>query len=173
MGAILPKRHRAWHDQIIDLLMIRPGITQNEIAAALDKTPAWVSTVMRTDMFKAKYAIRRSDHNARISQAAVENLSAIDEASQDVIMKALQDPACDPRFALDAKDKALRGLGFGRAGGALQGGAVSTPGSTPAEIAGAVTKEVLDHARATMARIQEQHTTSGEVFDGEAEVVSG
>lgn len=154
------KRYKHWYEQIIDMQLLRPGITQREIAAALNKSESWVSTVMASGLYKSRFAARRAQFNTTLNQEAVERLHEVDMVASNVIMRYLRSPDCDPRFALDAKDKAMNRLGFGPQKGA-------GPNTLePAAIAGAVTKEVLAHARKNMERIQ-QGLAQGRVINGE------
>lgn len=77
-----PPRFKLWHESLIDLILQHPDFTQKELAAAIGKSAVSVGMVMRSDMFQARLAVRRQEHNLLISQSII-------AASQQIAKKSL------------------------------------------------------------------------------------
>lgn len=75
-------RFKLWHESLIDLILQHPDFTQKELAAAIGKSAVSVGMVMRSDMFQARLAVRRQEHNLLISQSII-------AASQQIAKKSL------------------------------------------------------------------------------------
>lgn len=108
-GAVLSHRHEA----IIDWMLCFPNRNQNECAKDLGYTPTWLSQVIHQDAFRAQLAKRRSEYNAELHEQTVARLYTVAEKAITNIIDELESDECDPNFALDAKDKALKHLGYG------------------------------------------------------------
>ncbi len=69
------------HEAIVDLMLLHPGKSKGWIAEQLGFTPAWLSTVTRSDAFVEYY-------NARREQANASKLKEIYDQQVDVARKA-------------------------------------------------------------------------------------
>lgn len=114
MAGVPPAKVRYGHQAIADLMITHPGMSQNEIAAYVGVTPAWLSTVVCSDLFQQYYRERRAEYETGLNDAvrdrlAVTTLNALDKLNEvlDVPLEEL-----DPRIVVDAADKLLRsGIG--------------------------------------------------------------
>lgn len=82
------------HDAMIDLLISDPWISQNGLAAHFGYSPAWVSTILSSDAFQAKLAMRREeiiDPALRLSTA--ERFKAVVDRSFAILQEKLSAPA--------------------------------------------------------------------------------
>jgi len=104
------------HDQMIDLILANPGITQNAIAAAVGYSASWVSTVMVTDAFQARLADRRNAVvDPHLRDAVREGFEKIVARSQEILLEKLSQPSSVVPFnaALQAAAVSSRALGYG------------------------------------------------------------
>ena len=81
------------HEACIDLVILRPGITQREIARYFGYTEAWMSTVFRSDAFKAALAAKKDEVIGPLFAAMEEKLSAASHAALDRLTERLLGPA--------------------------------------------------------------------------------
>lgn len=105
------------HDALIDAIIADPSIRQKELAEIFGFTEAWISTVVCSDSFQARLAVRRSDlvgsslllnFNERMKRMALKSLDRL-EGELDKKM------ACDVNVALEGLKIAAKGFGFGNA----------------------------------------------------------
>jgi hypothetical protein len=97
------------HDAMIDLIIARPAISNNELAAVFGYTAAWCSMIKSSDAFKARLAARRAEVvDPTLSLSLEERIRGITERAVEVIADKLQAPS---EFVPDAL--ALRAAEFG------------------------------------------------------------
>lgn len=89
---------RYTHDAMIDMLIMKPEISQGELAAMFGFTQGWVSQVMATDMFKARLEQRREQlTDPTIRMTIAERFEAVTRRSLEVLQEKLaKDPAAIP-----------------------------------------------------------------------------
>lgn len=109
------KKIRYTHDAMIDILLANPAIRQKELATMFGFSEAWVSTVICSDAFQARLAVRRSDlvgntlllnFNERMRRMAFKSLERVETELE-------KQAACDVNVAMDALKLAAKGFGFG------------------------------------------------------------
>lgn len=106
-------RVRYSHDAMIDVLLARPGVSQNELAAHFGYTAAWVSRVVNSSAFQARLAERKTELvDPTIHMALEEKFSAAAHLSLDVLQEKLA-ASRNPDLALKVGDLATKALGFG------------------------------------------------------------
>ena len=100
------------HDAMIDLMISQPMISQNEIAATFGYTPAWVSTVINSDAFQAKFAERKAELVDPVIMSTVdERLRAVAHDALGRVLETLS--VAPPAHALEAAKFATQALGYG------------------------------------------------------------
>ncbi len=107
---------RYTHDAMIDLLVANPRVTQNELAAHFGYTPAWVSTVMATDLFKERLLHRRTELvDPEIAASVNERFHAVVTKSLQVLQQKLSQPInqIPDNLALRAAELGAKGIGAG------------------------------------------------------------
>lgn len=110
-GAIA--RVRYTHDAMIDILLAKPTISQNELAAEFGFTRGWVSRVLGSDAFQARLAQRKEEVvNPEIRQNFEERLKGLALQSLDVIQEKLE-ATRSPDLAVKALDLSTKALGMG------------------------------------------------------------
>ena len=102
------------HDAMIDLIIDRPEISQNQIAAQFGYTVPWVSRVMNSDAFLARLAARKKDLIDPVLVLSLdEKLRAMASKSLDVVLEKLSNPSVTADFALEAVQVSSKALGYG------------------------------------------------------------
>lgn len=110
------------HDAMIDVVLARPGISQNEIAQHFGYKPAWVSRIFCSDAFQARLAQRKHDLvDPTLAMTIEEKIKTLAVKSLDIIQEKLeQTPNIDHAFrALEMSTKCL-GYGARQANVAVQ-----------------------------------------------------
>lgn len=101
------------HDGMIDLILAKPGVSQNELAAHFGYTAAWVSRVVNSSAFQSRLAERKSEIvDPTIVMALEEKFEAAAHLSLDVLQEKLATTR-NPDLALKVGDLATKALGFG------------------------------------------------------------
>lgn len=114
------------HDGMIDLILVNPGITQNEIAARLGYSVGWVSQVCCSDAFQARLAERSKEVVDPVLRASIEDqFKGLVARSLDILrVKLERQPGDIPdNLALRTLELSSRALGYG-----------ARPPATPGEI---------------------------------------
>jgi hypothetical protein len=102
------------HDAMIDLIIENPWVHQNELAAHFGYSPAWISTVMATDMFKARLAQRRDEViDPALKASLEERFRAVVTKSLQVLQEKLEAPVVPDNLVLRAVELGAKALGLG------------------------------------------------------------
>lgn len=129
------------HEAIIDYMIANPEMKQGEIAERLGLTQGYLSRLKSSDAFQREYRRRLNQHQEDLDRGITQKLYNVAEKGLDVVIDALDGEDVDPRFALDAKDKALSRLGYGGKNGYRAGEVENLPPP-------AASREDLEAARA-------------------------
>jgi hypothetical protein len=116
VGAKPPAKIRYSHDAMIDLIIAQPGISQNALAVKFGYTPAWVSTIMSSDAFKARLANRREEVvDPALTLSLEERFRGLTERSLAVLAEKLSKPSdqVPDGLALKAVELGAKALGVG------------------------------------------------------------
>lgn len=101
------------HDAMIDLMIERPDISQNELAARFSYSVPWVSRICNSDAFLARLAQRKTDLvDPTIAASLEEKLRALASVSLDVVLEKVA-TVRSPDLALQAAKLSTTALGFG------------------------------------------------------------
>jgi hypothetical protein len=107
---------RYTHDAMIDLIIMRPTISQGELAATFGFTQGWVSQVMSTDMFKARLEQRREELvDPTVRMTLNERFEAVTRRSLEILQEKLsKDSAAVPdNLVLRSIELGAKALGVG------------------------------------------------------------
>jgi len=150
------------YEAIIDLMLAKPQMKKSELAERLGLTLPWLSQIINSSGFRARYNERRREYNAELDGRLTARLYEMAEKGMARVVEKLDDDeAVDERFALEASTRALRALGYGTK--PAQGQVVLSEGAPP------VSQETLEAARKTImevTRVTEKFTVevpAGEV----------
>lgn len=101
------------HDAMIDLLIARPGIKQGEVAKHFGYTEAWVSRIVNSDAFRARFAARKADLVDPTLVATIdEKLSALASTSLNILLDKLE-VTKSADLAVKVLEPSLKALGYG------------------------------------------------------------
>lgn len=106
------KNVRIHHEMILTWLILNPSRSQGECAAEFGVTEPWLSTVINSDCFQARWAERRAAMAGGVDGVLM-------GAARGVALRALErlgqkvEVAEDPELLLNTTDKLLGRLGFG------------------------------------------------------------
>lgn len=89
-GAWQPQKAMYWYDSIIDDFFANPGTTIKECAARLGRSPVTISLIVRSDLFKARYAQRRDCFNEELDLRLVGKLARVAETALDLTQEVLE-----------------------------------------------------------------------------------
>jgi hypothetical protein len=101
------------HDAMIDLVLQRPGITQNEVALYMGYSVGWVSSIMNSDAFQARLAARKTELvDPVIVKTIEERMETLAHQSLEVVQKKLAATE-NPDLAIKALELSTKALGMG------------------------------------------------------------
>lgn len=103
------------HDAMINLLIARQGrISQNELAAHFGYTASWISQVMSSDAFQARFAERTKELvDPAIRDEAQAGFRDVLMRSQELLLTKLQQPKVSDQLVIRSLEVAGRALGYG------------------------------------------------------------
>lgn len=114
-GVWQPQKVLPWYDAIIDDMFAHPGCTMKETAARLARSPVTIGLIVRSDLFKTRYAQRRAAYNDEIQHRLTGKLVAVAEAALDHTLTALDKKKDSVPLPLlnEITNRALDRLGYG------------------------------------------------------------
>lgn len=143
------------HDSLIDLIIERPDLTQNQLAAHFGYTPGWISNILASDAFQVKMAARREQIiDPEIKASIEERFRALVIRSLAVLQEKLNATQVSDNVALRAAELGAKALGIG-------GHAAPKPSSDPDRL-----------ARLAERLVSLQSGVRERVINGEAQVLS-
>jgi hypothetical protein len=103
------------HDAMINLLIARQGrISQNDLAAYFGYTASWISQIMSSDAFQARFAERTKELvDPAIRDEAQSGFRDILRRSQELLMQKLNAPKVSDQLVIRSTEVAGRALGYG------------------------------------------------------------
>ena len=109
------------HDKMIDLIISKPRVTNNELAALFGYTPAWISQITSSDAFRERLAERRLQVVDPELKAALdvwfpttqESLQHLVDKSLEILKTRLAEPKVPDSVALKALELGAKGLSIG------------------------------------------------------------
>lgn len=108
------------HDAMIDLMLMRPGISQQEIALYFNYTPNWVSRVVGSDSFQARLAQRKDEIvTPAIRENLEDRMAALADQSLDILQNKLK-ATSSPDLAFKALELSTKALGLGARAATVQ-----------------------------------------------------
>ena len=147
------------HNAMIDWMIANPACSLGAMAIEFEVTQSWISTVVNSDIFKAKLAERQDLHFDNISSSLTEKLTGVAHVGVEKVGELLEDCE-DLRAASDATDKLLSRMGYGAPHGGARGREAQAPVyNTVIQVSEGITKADLARAR---QRLETQAPTAQE-----------
>lgn len=110
-GPVLKNGIKPVHEAFADYMLMNPGATLREMAEVFKYTPAWICTVINSDMFKAYFEGRRQGVEVAILQDLPSKLAAAAHLATEKLIGVLQRTE-DPELIVDSFDKILHRHGY-------------------------------------------------------------
>lgn len=116
------KSLRPKHHAIMDYLIANPSVPYGEVAQLFMVTPAWLSTVINSDLFQTQLYERRRLMDQALTASITDKLGRLAEKSLDALEDAIDDEEVSITTKLDVAKTALQAMGFlGPKGGGING----------------------------------------------------
>lgn len=152
-----PKRFNWWYSAIIDWMVANPGRKLGECARHFDKSQAWLSTVINSDMFKAQLAARKESFQQVHDFGLIEKQTEVANLGFDILIDAMKKKrdAIPIDTLVKISDTAMQRLGYG----------VKPPAGIPSvqvnlgmnqQVHAPVTAEALEAARNRVREVEQQ-----------------
>lgn len=152
LGSVaMPKEERTefrhWYDAIIDAMLENPEAKMYEIAAQLNRSPSTISSIVNTDLFKARYNERRRELSDEIKERIGLRAAQTADKALEVLHKRLAEtperlPAA---VVLDIASKTMGSIGFG---------VQAPPGAIQQTVNVTVSRDTIAQARERMRQIE-------------------
>ena len=110
-GPLLKNGIKGIHEAFADYMLINPGCRLKEMSSVFGYTPAWICTVINSDMFKAYFAERRQGIVVAIAEDLPSKLAAAAHLATERIMEVVEKSE-DGEMLIDAFDKILHRHGY-------------------------------------------------------------
>lgn len=110
------QKTRYTHDALVDAILANPAVSQNELAVTFGYSPAWVSRVMSSDAFQAKFSERAAEMVDPVIRETIETrFKALVTRSLEILEEKLSKPTVSipDNLALRALELSSRALGYG------------------------------------------------------------
>lgn len=104
------------HQAMIDFIVANPTVSQNQLAIAFNRTPSWISSIIRSDSFQAALNARREELiDPELLLTIKDRFAALAHGSLTRMLEKIADPLSCPTddFLLKSADLASRALGYG------------------------------------------------------------
>ena len=153
LGKIKP-----WHERLVDFMLMNPTARAKEMAEHFGVTIPWLSTMMKTDAFKAYYQSRAATHQEMISAQVISKVQGVAMKSLDKLAEKLDKPDVPLAEVRQTAEMAIKALGYGTTarGPSVQVNVSPTQQANLSVMA--VPANVLAEARQRMAAQREANT---------------
>jgi hypothetical protein len=89
-GNWTPSACMMWYDGIIDDILTHPGTRINEVAKRLGRSPSTISTIINSDLFKARWAQRREAFSAALDEKIRDKMFKVADLALDSTLAVLE-----------------------------------------------------------------------------------
>jgi len=111
-NAVQLKRLRPRHQAIMDYLLASPTTKYSAVAEYFHVTPAWLSSVINSDLFQAQLNRRRAMMDDQTHRGITEQLTELATSSLAHLQIAIEDSEVDPSLKHNIAKTALEAAGF-------------------------------------------------------------
>lgn len=124
MAEVAKLNHR--HEQIVNWLICNPHKSQGDCAKHFNYTQPWLSQVIHSDVFQARYQQRCKEVGVVAIHSIATKLNTVAALTLDKVRERLEAGVASERFLGDAMTNTLKMLGYGSPERAV-------PGDQPAQ----------------------------------------
>ena len=155
---------KPWHEQLADYMLANPLSTQREMADYFLKTEAWISQILRSDMFRAYYAMRREEVTQGVKARLTDEAGEIARLALVEIKKRLTNPELTEQVETRDVEKIAR-MGLESVGVLKNGSSAGDGNSHGVSVQVNVTREALIGAREVYRKLLDQNAEEAEIVD--------
>ena len=113
-----PKNYHDWYEALIDMKISQPAMSMGDLAKHFDVSANWLSSVVHSDMFKARFLQRRLQLSEEIDASLKIKLGRVADRGLEMMTEALSEdgqavkktPLMD---VAEITNKSLERLGYG------------------------------------------------------------
>lgn len=116
MAKVQFKKLSDTHQAIMDWIMVNPGGTYKQCAAAFGYTPQAICYIVNSDLFRTRLAERRDVVEGMIHADIPTKLAVVASTATERMMEIVE-KTNDPDLLVDVWDKSLHRLGYGASKG--------------------------------------------------------
>ena len=170
-GVWQPQKAQYWYDSIIDWMFANPGGTIKQCAADLGRNPVTIGLIVRSDIFKSRYAARRARFSEELDHRLVGKLAKVAELGLDLTIEVMEKKRDSVPLPLlnDITKSAMDRLGYGPS--PAQSASVVVHNNVSAQVANVpdtVSVGALEKARGYLALLQSGASGASEVIEVKA-----
>lgn len=168
-----PQKIMYWYDAIIDDMFANPGCNLKDTAKRLQRSPVTIGLVVRSDLFKARYAQRRKAFNEEIDHRITGKLVQVAEKALDFTLEAMDKKRDSIPLPLltDIQNRALDRLGYGPRSSSAPA-AVNVQVNT-GDTTVSVSPEALASARDKLRLVEGRNALRIDDADGGTKIIEG
>lgn len=119
MAEVQIAQMRISHELILNWLVLNPEKTQGDCAQHFGITEAWLSVVINSDVFKARWEQRKAFMADQTDKLMIAQARGVVSEGLQKLEKLVKDSQ-DPAFVLQTTDKLMGRLGFGHKPAGMQ-----------------------------------------------------
>lgn len=169
MAAKPPQRINWWHQTLIEWLLVNPDSKLREAAEFFNVSQSWLSTIMRSDIFEARFEARLQEHRTLISRTTAERLQGMTDMALELMEDELETGELSFGQVKDTAEMMLKASGFLAPKSRAAINITQFGGGQVAVSAGAVHPDVLNTARERAKTLeQNQLPTKVETLDSDS-----
>jgi len=154
---------KPWHEQLADYMLTNPLKTQREMADYFCKTEAWISQILRSDMFRSYYAMRREEVTQGVRERLIDSAGEVARLALVEIKNRLTDPELTEHVETRDVEKIAR-MGL-ESVGVLRNGNHHDAGNAGVSVQVNVTREALIGAREVYRKLLDQNAEEADIVD--------
>ena len=155
---------KPWHEQLADYMLANPLKTQREMADYFLKTEPWISQILRSDMFRSYYAMRREEVTQGVKLRLVDEAGEIARLALLEIKNRLTDPELTQGVETRDVEKIAR-MGLESVGVLRNGNNAADGASSGVNVQVNVTREALIGAREVYRKLLDQNAEEADIVD--------
>ena len=160
-----PKKMNPHYENIADIMLAEPTISQGDLAKRVGMTQPWVCLIIKSDSFKAYYSSRRQEINDAIRDRVTDRLVNLADKSlkllEDGIEKKGEAMNMPDRVML--ADKVLDRLGYGVKAAPVAGNVNNVQNNVT--VVGTVDRATLDAARSALRAVEQMRAGQTPIID--------
>ena len=108
----IPGKWHPHYEMVLNALIVDPFITQRKLAEELCITPAWLSQIVNSDMFRERLRERRAEINSAVANGIAGKIVYAADLALDRTIERLENNRASENFEGSTRDSMLSRLGY-------------------------------------------------------------